>query len=488
MAEMRAWKSLGRHPNIVVFKGMRQEVNVFFMLMEICPYALYDRVMQAPSWTAIELMSDFRQALQGLAHMHSLRIVHRDVKVQNFLYGQKGSERVLKITDFGLSVKIPAGMQLESVCGSPAFMAPEMVLKKGYGLKIDMWALGVTFFMMMHGALLVGKSSMTVPQMKEAIKDPNGTKKSIQLATKKSELSFDDVRDLKFASLDMVKTLTAREPEGRPSAAAMLKCTFLNWPCKTPQEEKRLNSVLVVSRPAPASTEYEDSAEPADQKRARHSERRDPRNMMPVLPGESSARLASGRPSLDMAGVKRRLEIRGLSDRGGGGEYAESPPDGGRRYFQDDNSLTPIGDASRQVGGASLPQEFSSGSARGSLDIPSALNENMFSDDRMMDANPNRMFQAFSNASSAAGALNSAGLNVDVSRRFSESYDRSVAAESLLAPAKPPPEGDPPALPSPRGSQCLSDDDQAHGARLSVPGENQDPQSEPAPEPDNPRD
>eukprot|EP00930_Biecheleria_cincta_P073069 TRINITY_DN60393_c0_g1_i1.p1 TRINITY_DN60393_c0_g1~~TRINITY_DN60393_c0_g1_i1.p1 ORF type:complete len:560 (-),score=79.91 TRINITY_DN60393_c0_g1_i1:93-1772(-) len=499
-SEMRVWKSLGRHPNIVIFKGMRQEVNVFFMLMEVCPYALYDRVMQAPKWTACELMSDFRQALQGLAHMHTLRTVHRDVKVQNFLYGQKNGERVLKLTDFGLSVKIPAGMKLESVCGSPAFMAPEMVQKKGYGLKIDMWALGVTFFMMMHGALLVGKSSMTVPQMKEAIKDPNGTKKAMQLATKKAELSFDDVRDLKFASLDVVKTLTLRDPEERPSAASMLKCTFLNWPVTTPQEENRLASVWVVSRPPHTPAPADDSMP----EQAAHDQNRSPEpKLTPVLPGESSARLASGRPHVDMAGLKRRIETHGLPDgnaSSSGRRGSEGRSHDRSRPSQENSDAMVGGDAGRRKHPfLSAPREPSldavqhqpsNGSAGGSID---GLNPNMFSDDRMMDANPNCMFQAFSNVSSAlnSGGLNlaSGGLNLDFSSRCYDFGDLGQRRpdDSVPAPSKPPPEGDPPPLPE---SQFHADANvQDCSVPLSVPGENREEglQSEPAPEPDNPR-
>ncbi|CAJ1445895.1 unnamed protein product, partial [Effrenium voratum] len=196
--EVAVWKILGRHPNVVWLHDMRQEANVYFIIMEVCPRALSDRVMSSPKWTAAELMNDFQQALLGIQHMHVKRIVHRDIKVQNFLYGGPDG-RTLKLADFGLSVEIHPGGKLEAVCGSPAFMAPEMVLRQGYDFKIDMWSMGVTFFMVMYGTLLVGKPKMSVVEMKEAIKSPMATKSAMATATMKAESVAGELRDMKVA-------------------------------------------------------------------------------------------------------------------------------------------------------------------------------------------------------------------------------------------------------------------------------------------------
>lgn len=250
--EVIVWRALGRHPNIVCFYDLRQEANVFFILMEVCPRALSDRVMSAPKWTTLELSNDYYQALLGVQHMHNRRIVHRDIKVQNFLYGGNDG-RTLKLADFGLSVEIHPGEKLEAVCGSPAFMAPEMVLRQGYDFKIDMWSLGVTFFMVMHGTLLVGKPKMSVSEMKEAIKSPNATKASMMNAMTKADSLTGDLRELKMQALDVVRQLTVRDPLHRVGPKEALELQFLQLGQQATWEQKlRLEKVLIVDRP-PAS-------------------------------------------------------------------------------------------------------------------------------------------------------------------------------------------------------------------------------------------
>jgi len=247
--EVVVWKQLGKHPNIVSFHDLRQEANVYFILMEVCPRALSDRVMYAPQWTATELTYDFKQALLGLQHMHGRRIIHRDIKVQNFLYGGQ-DESTLKLADFGLSVMLRPGEKLDAVCGSPAFMAPEMVARQGYDLKIDMWSLGVTFFMMMFGTLLVGKPKMSVPEMKEAIKSPAATKNSMQMALHKADACEGEERVLKHAALDVVKQMTTRDPLLRLGTKDALKLPFIQLTEEASKEEyERYDKLMLVDRP-----------------------------------------------------------------------------------------------------------------------------------------------------------------------------------------------------------------------------------------------
>mmetsp|Transcript_68934 Transcript_68934/g.121870 ORF Transcript_68934/g.121870 Transcript_68934/m.121870 type:complete len:603 (+) Transcript_68934:72-1880(+) len=330
--EAQVWKSLGSHPNIVSFFEMRQEVNVFFLIMEICCQGLFDRVTHAPKWTASELMADFLQALRGIEHMHVRRIVHRDVKVQNFLYGSPGT-RTLKLADFGLSTRVPRDTNLEAVCGSPAFMAPEMVLKNGYGLKIDMWALGVTYYMLMYGTLPVGKTKMTAADMKEAIKDPNATKKSMQKALTKAELSPPHVRHLALAALDLVQQLFIREPNSRPDAKMAMNCKFLTWPAESAEAKKSLE-VLVVDRPSAEQTKQAEegkknqgggsSSHQGPSADTPGTKANSPPPTLPQKSSEFSSVIPNGGGSgglgpnskkepPGMAELKRRLQTRGLS-------------------------------------------------------------------------------------------------------------------------------------------------------------------------------
>jgi len=93
-----------------------------------------------------------RQISAGLAHMHSKGICHRDIKPDNFMVAE---DNTLKLTDFGLAVFLPQGQLLQDKCGTPAFMAPEQhqmpKRSQGYGFPVDMWAAGISMYMVMFG-------------------------------------------------------------------------------------------------------------------------------------------------------------------------------------------------------------------------------------------------------------------------------------------------------------------------------------------------
>merc|ERR1719221_2604982 len=82
--------------------------------------------------------------------MHVKSICHRDVKPDNFMVS---SSSTLKLSDFGLAVCLPAGKWLVDKCGTPAFMSPEQHAlpkhSRGYSLAVDMWAAGVSMYMLM---------------------------------------------------------------------------------------------------------------------------------------------------------------------------------------------------------------------------------------------------------------------------------------------------------------------------------------------------
>ncbi|CAE7382928.1 CCRP1 [Symbiodinium sp. CCMP2456] len=323
--EVNIWRSLGRHPNIVSFHDLRQEANVYFILMEVCPRALSDRVMYSPQWTAVDLMHDFKQALLGLSHMHARRILHRDIKVQNFLYGGR-DDRTLKLADFGLSVHLRPGEKLDAVCGSPAFMAPEMVMRQGYEFKIDMWSMGVTFFMVMYGTLLVGKPKMSVPEMKEAIKSPTATKTALQGAMQKADTCEGEERELKHAALDVVKQLTVREPTQRVGPKDALDLPFIHLVAVASEEDlARYRKILLVDRP-PAAKKKAVTEPEADMVRSgkppvpRKPQPQSPRvdALTPVVPGGGSG----GNPPFTTSG-DRQLGVN-VSDSGQGKRRAKS--------------------------------------------------------------------------------------------------------------------------------------------------------------------
>ena len=92
--------------------------------------------------------------LSAIEYLHGLNIVHRDIKPENILYKDNSISSKLILTDFGLSKYV--GLEaseacLKHVCGTPDYMAPEIYSKVGYGMQVDVWAVGVIAFFLLSG-------------------------------------------------------------------------------------------------------------------------------------------------------------------------------------------------------------------------------------------------------------------------------------------------------------------------------------------------
>merc|ERR1712008_538967 len=87
---------------------------------------------------------------EGIRYMHDRHIVHRDVKLENLLLDEAGT---VQIIDFGFSTIVPPGKKLKIFCGTPSYMAPEIVARKEYsGFCADVWAMGVLLYALLCGS------------------------------------------------------------------------------------------------------------------------------------------------------------------------------------------------------------------------------------------------------------------------------------------------------------------------------------------------
>jgi serine/threonine protein kinase len=93
----------------------------------------------------------FKQISYGLAHIHCRSVIHRDIKLDNILLD---CEKGVKICDFGVSKIIKKGQIIQEQCGTPAYLAPEIIIDKGYeGFFVDIWSLGVLLYAMLCGTV-----------------------------------------------------------------------------------------------------------------------------------------------------------------------------------------------------------------------------------------------------------------------------------------------------------------------------------------------
>ncbi|KAH8356379.1 hypothetical protein KR084_009172 [Drosophila pseudotakahashii] len=154
--EAEVLRRLQTHPNIVELMYSVEEERYIYMVLEYLELDMGEMLQTKGSVSQAIARSVVRGAAAGLAHMHQLQIIHRDIKPDNLLTRYSDSSQtdiaMVKIADFGLATYY-RGSKLYACCGSPCFMAPELVAGSGYDYQVDAWALGVTLFHMLFGKL-----------------------------------------------------------------------------------------------------------------------------------------------------------------------------------------------------------------------------------------------------------------------------------------------------------------------------------------------
>jgi MAP/microtubule affinity-regulating kinase len=86
--------------------------------------------------------------VEAIKHCHKKCVVHRDVKLENILVSE---QNIVKLIDFGFSIAIAPDTKLNIFCGTPSYMAPEIVNKQNYSFGVDIWALGIVLYKILNG-------------------------------------------------------------------------------------------------------------------------------------------------------------------------------------------------------------------------------------------------------------------------------------------------------------------------------------------------
>ncbi|CAD7952873.1 unnamed protein product [Amoebophrya sp. A25] len=142
------------HENIVKFYDFFEDPDFYYIVMEFYTGGeLFQRILEIKRFSECDAAFLGFQMMLALEYIHSLRIVHRDVKAENFLFTAPGSiyNTPLKLIDFGMAVKRQDDQQvLHELCGSPHYLAPELIGQQ-YNHLVDFWALGVLLYLLMYG-------------------------------------------------------------------------------------------------------------------------------------------------------------------------------------------------------------------------------------------------------------------------------------------------------------------------------------------------
>ncbi|KAE8057111.1 hypothetical protein FH972_013828 [Carpinus fangiana] len=152
---------LVRHPYVVrLHEVLASRTKIYIILEFITGGELFDKIVRHGRLSEAEARRYFQQLIDGVGYCHSKGVYHRDLKPENLLLD---SLENLKISDFGLSALPEPGVSLlRTTCGTPNYVAPEVLSHKGYdGAVADVWSCGVILYVLMAGYLPFDELDLT---------------------------------------------------------------------------------------------------------------------------------------------------------------------------------------------------------------------------------------------------------------------------------------------------------------------------------------
>ncbi|KAL0487448.1 calcium/calmodulin-dependent protein kinase [Acrasis kona] len=151
--EVKILKSV-EDPNIVELIDIYEKDQKVYLVMELLTGGeLFDRIVNKyPNGYNEEVAAELtKKIVLSVKYLHSRGIVHRDLKPENLLYASESNDSDIKITDFGLAKMADGDFLLKTACGTPNYVAPEVLLNEGYDASVDMWSIGVILYILLCG-------------------------------------------------------------------------------------------------------------------------------------------------------------------------------------------------------------------------------------------------------------------------------------------------------------------------------------------------
>ena len=142
------------HPNIVKLHDIYEDEKYFFLIMELLTGGeLFDQILTKEKFTESEARDIVAPIFDALIYCHSMGIVHRDIKPENLLFSAKDTENaIIKVSDFGLARFVDSETLATTTCGTPGYVAPEILEQQPYDQPCDFWSVGVVLFILLSGS------------------------------------------------------------------------------------------------------------------------------------------------------------------------------------------------------------------------------------------------------------------------------------------------------------------------------------------------
>uniref|UniRef100_A0A6A7G3C6 Serine/threonine-protein kinase PLK n=2 Tax=Hirondellea gigas TaxID=1518452 RepID=A0A6A7G3C6_9CRUS len=197
-----------KHHHIVGFHSFFEDSENVYIILELCRRrSMMELHKRRKALTEPEARYFMLHLLNGVKHLHDSRVIHRDLKLGNLFLND---EMQVKIGDFGLATRIDFdGERKKTLCGTPNYIAPEILSKKGHSFEVDIWSIGCILF-----TLLVGKPPFETQTLKDTY-----------MRIKRNEYHVPS--RLSCSAKVLIKRLLHADPSQRPNAQQILNDDFM---------------------------------------------------------------------------------------------------------------------------------------------------------------------------------------------------------------------------------------------------------------------
>ncbi|XP_069677639.1 phosphorylase b kinase gamma catalytic chain, skeletal muscle/heart isoform isoform X4 [Periplaneta americana] len=224
--EVHILRMVAGHPYIIELHDVFESNTFIFLVFELCKNGeLFDYLTSVVALSEKKTRYIMRQLFEALQHVHGQNIVHRDLKPENILLDDNLN---IKLTDFGFARVIKPGEKLFDLCGTPGYLAPEVLKSnmfedaEGYSKEVDIWACGVIMFTLLVGCppfwhrkqmvmlrnIMEGNYSFTSPEWADITEPPKDLIRKLLVVDPKKRITIEEALEHPFFQMMEMKSRT----------------------------------------------------------------------------------------------------------------------------------------------------------------------------------------------------------------------------------------------------------------------------------------